>query len=155
MGAPGAEFLAVLAPGVEPGAFAAGEGLVGDGEDLAHVLDVEGLEGAPLHVADVVVGVAAGDEVVAAPSLQLAGAAARESAQGAALLVVEIIPVLRGLDIGYGPLLGRGGQREQKEQEDEEVFHRWRQSYAFFGEMRKKSAFSFLISPVFRTFARK
>ena len=53
-----ADFLSLFTPCEDPTAFTAGDGAVGDSDDLTNIRDVHRLQRPPLGIADVVVGIA-------------------------------------------------------------------------------------------------
>ena len=106
-----ADFLPLFTPCEDPAALTAGDGAVGDGNDLSHVRDVHRLQRPSLGIAAVVVGIALRHEEVAAPAFELPHAASREPANPLALLVVDVIPVLRLFNIRYLLLLRLSNQR--------------------------------------------
>jgi len=101
MGTSRTDFLSLLVPCEYPTAFAAGDGTVGDANDLANVRNAHCLQRLPLGIADVIERMTLRHEEVTAPPFQLSHAAAREAANPLALLIIDIVPVLRLFDIRY------------------------------------------------------
>ena len=95
------DFLSLLVPCEYPTAFAAGDGAIGDTNNLTNVRNAHCFQRLALGIADVVVGMALRHEKVAAPAFEFANAAARQAADPLALLVIDIVPVLCLLDIRY------------------------------------------------------
>ena len=101
MGTSCADFLSLLVPCEYPTAFAAGDGAVGDANDLANIRDVHRFHRLALGIADVIERMALRHEEVAAPPFQFTHAAAGQTANLLALLVIDVVPVLRLFDIRY------------------------------------------------------
>jgi len=99
MGTSCTDFLSLLVPCEYPTAFAAGDGAVGDTNDLANVRDAHCLQRLPLGIADVIERITLRHEEVTAPAFEFTHAAARQATDTLALLVIDIVPVLRLLDI--------------------------------------------------------
>ena len=99
MGTSCTDFLSLLVPCEYPTAFAAGDGAVGDTNDLANVRDAHCLQRLPLGIADVIERITLRHEEVAAPAFEFTHAAARQATDTLALLVIDIVPVLRLFDI--------------------------------------------------------
>lgn len=95
------DLLAFLVPSEYPTALAAGDGGVGYAYDLANVRNAHRFQRLPLSIADVIERMALRHEKVAAPPFQFTHATAREPANPLALLVIDVIPVLRLLNIRY------------------------------------------------------
>ena len=105
------DFLSLLAPCEYPTAFAAGDGAVGDTNNLANVRDTHRFQRLAFGIADVVVRMALCHEEVAAPAFQFAHVTARQATDALALLVIDVVPVLRLLDIRYLLQLRLNSQR--------------------------------------------
>lgn len=99
MGTSCTDFLSLLVPCEYPTAFAAGDGAVGDTNDLANARDAHCLQRLPLGIADVIERITLRHEEVTAPAFEFTHAAARQATDTLALLVIDIVPVLRLLDI--------------------------------------------------------
>lgn len=99
MGTSCTDFLSLLVPCEYPTAFAAGDGAVGDTNDLANVRDAHCLQRLPLGIADVIERITLRHEEVTAPAFEFTHAAARQATDTLALLIIDIVPVLRLLDI--------------------------------------------------------
>ena len=95
------DLLAFLVPCEYPTAFAAGDGIVGYANDLTNVRNVHCFQRLAFGFTDIIVGIALCHEKVAAPPFQFTHATAREPANPLALLVIDVVPVLRLLDIRY------------------------------------------------------
>ena len=95
------DLLAFLVPSEYPTAFATGDGGVGYANDLANVRNAHRFQRLAFGIADVIVGIALCHEKVAAPPFQFAHTTAREPANPLALLVIDVVPVLRLLNIRY------------------------------------------------------
>ena len=63
-----ADFLALFTPCEDPTAFTAGDGTVGDSDDLTYIRNVHRLQRPPFGIADVVVGIAFRHKEIAAPA---------------------------------------------------------------------------------------
>ena len=101
MGTSCADFLSLFVPCEYPTAFAAGDGAVGDTNNLANVRYAHRFQRLAFGIADVIVGMALRHEEVAAPAFEFAHTTARQAANPLALLVIDVVPVLRFLDIRY------------------------------------------------------
>ena len=89
----------LFVPCKDPAAFATGDGVAGDSDDIAYVRDTHRLQRFALGIADVIERMTLRHEEVTAPPFQLSHAAARQATDTLALLVIDIVPVLRLLDI--------------------------------------------------------
>ena len=79
MGTSCTDFLSLLVPRKDPAAFAAGDGTVGDANDLANVRDAHCLQRLPLGIADVIERITLRHEEVTAPAFEFTHAAARQA----------------------------------------------------------------------------
>ena len=95
------DVLAFLVPSEYPTALAAGDGAVGYSYDLANVRNTHRFFSVFRHIADVIERMALCHKEVTAPPFQFTHATAREPANPLALLVIDVVPVLRLLDIRY------------------------------------------------------
>ena len=101
MGTSCTDFLSLFVPCEYPTAFATGDRAVGDTNDLTNVRNTHCFQRLSLGIADVVVGIAFRHEEVTAPAFEFAHATARESTDTLVLLIIDVVPVLRLLDIRY------------------------------------------------------
>ena len=101
MGTSRTDFLSLLVPCEYPTAFAAGDGVAGDSDDIAYVRDTHRLQRFALGIADVIERITLRHEEVTAPAFEFTHAAARQATDTLALLVIDIVPVLRLFDIRY------------------------------------------------------
>ena len=86
----------------------AGDGTVRHANNLANVGDIHRLQRLSLGVANVVVRIALRHEKVAPPPFQFTHTATRQTANLLPLLVIDVIPVFRLLDVGNLPLCLNG-----------------------------------------------
>ena len=99
MGTSCTDLLPLLVPCEYPTAFAAGDGTVGDTDNLANSRNAQRFQRLALGIADEIERMTLRHEKVAAPAFQLPYATARQATDTLALLVIDVVPVLRFLDI--------------------------------------------------------
>ena len=116
LGAAGGEFLAVFAPGIDPYAVTAGEGVACGREDITDCCSAECMQSLAAYiVCDVECRTLFNDIERRAVTLQLALTGA-ESLDLFAVLIIDIIPCLCRLDIADG-LSPQASEREDKDNE--------------------------------------
>ena len=108
----GADFLSILAPGIDPGAQLGGEGVAGDGQDLAGRAFAQGLDFISLGIIDVDPRAVLHDKDRGAIAFQLPNVSA-EGLDLLAVLIIDVVPALGGLDIADA-LRPKTSRREQQ-----------------------------------------
>ena len=116
LGGTGGDFLAVFAPGIDPYAVTAGEGVACDREDFTDGCSAKGMQSLAAHiVGDVERRTLFNDIECGAVTLQLALAGA-EGLDLPAVLIIDIIPCLCRFYIADG-LSAQTSDREDKDNE--------------------------------------
>ena len=89
MGTSCTDFLSLLVPCEYPTAFAAGDGVVGDTNNLTNVRNAHCFQRPALSIIDVIERMVLCHEKVAAPAFEFAHTTTRKSANTLALLVID------------------------------------------------------------------
>ena len=120
---PRANPLPLFAPGIYPRTYPAGEGIAGHAQHLAYRLGTEGVEAPAARIVGDVETRALLDDIergTIAFQLTLTGA---ERPNPLAVLVVDVVPRPRRLDVADGLCL-QSRCREEHEEKDEQTFHK-------------------------------
>ena len=99
MGTSGTDFLSLLVPCEYPTAFAAGDGVVGDTNDLANVRNAHCFQCFSLCITDQIVRSPLGNKEVLSSSFDISDATSIERLDLLATLIIDIVPVLCSLNM--------------------------------------------------------